>query len=390
MVVINYATREVSCKIVFYGPGLSGKTTNLQYIHGKVPSKTRGDLISLATDADRTLYFDFLPINIGDINGFTTKFQLYTVPGQVFYNATRKLVLRGVDGIVFVADSQRAKSDENIESLNNLKENLAEYGVDLKTIPFVLQYNKRDLPEVMTIAEMNALLNDGNWTVFEACANKGTGVFDTLKYVIKIVLEKAKKSSATKGTESNPMVEDAQLRSGSASSLERRDAISRDVSGVEQQGELVGPSESDIRIAARTATNDRLAALAESSIGSPHKTSAAEAPSVLAVVEEPVELEDVSSRTPVVTEEDLERGAEQITSVGRQGKATPDVDTAALADADTRYLGNRAPKQEDDSPDMVDPGERDAFSVPSMQESLRKKPKKSTGFSLFRWLFRRG
>lgn len=211
MVVINYNSREVSCKIVYYGPGLSGKTTNLIYVHGKVPGTTRGDLISLATDADRTLYFDFLPINIGDINGFTTKFQLYTVPGQVFYNATRKLVLRGVDGLIFVADSQRDKADENVESLNNLKENLEEYGIDLKDIPLAMQYNKRDLPDVMSIDELDKLLNTGNWKTFEACANKGTGVFDTLKYVIKLVLDKAKKSPQAMRTSEMGRVEDAEL-----------------------------------------------------------------------------------------------------------------------------------------------------------------------------------
>ena len=193
MVSINYSSREVNCKIVYYGPGLSGKTTNLQYVHAKVPKKTRGDLISLATDADRTLYFDFLPINIGAINGFATKFQLYTVPGQVFYNATRKLVLRGVDGVVFVGDSQCSKKDENIESLNNLKENLVEYGYDIMTLPIVLQYNKRDLPEVMSIAELQADLNWNNLPYFEASAVKGVGVFDTLKLITKLVLNKAKK-----------------------------------------------------------------------------------------------------------------------------------------------------------------------------------------------------
>lgn len=193
MVSINYSSREVNCKIVYYGPGLSGKTTNLQYVHAKVPKKTRGDLISLATDADRTLYFDFLPINIGAINGFATKFQLYTVPGQVFYNATRKLVLRGVDGVVFVGDSQRSKREENIESLNNLKENLVEYGYDIMTLPIVLQYNKRDLPDVMSIAELQADLNWNNLPYFEASAVKGVGVFDTLKLITKLVLNKAKK-----------------------------------------------------------------------------------------------------------------------------------------------------------------------------------------------------
>ncbi len=192
MVSINYSSREVCCKIVYYGPGLSGKTTNLQYVHSKVPGNTRGDLISLATEADRTLYFDFLPINIGTINGFAAKFQLYTVPGQVYYNATRKLVLRGVDGVVFVADSQPDKLDENIESLMNLQENLEEYGYNLDEMPLVIQYNKRDLPGVMSVAQLEERLNSKGWPYYEASATIGNGVFDTLKLIIKLVLDKAK------------------------------------------------------------------------------------------------------------------------------------------------------------------------------------------------------
>ena len=197
MVSINYSAREVCCKIVYYGPGLSGKTTNLQYIHSKVPKNTRGKLISLATEADRTLYFDFLPINIGTINDFQAKFQLYTVPGQVYYNATRKLVLRGVDGLVFVADSQADKMDENIESLANLEENLREYGYDVNTLPLLLQYNKRDLPGVLSVEELNARLNQRGRPHFEASATLGNGVFDTLKLIIKLVLDKAKSSSVS-------------------------------------------------------------------------------------------------------------------------------------------------------------------------------------------------
>jgi len=200
MVSINYATREVTCKIVYYGPGLSGKTTNLQYIHDKVPGNTRGKMISLATEADRTLYFDFLPINIGQISGLTAKFQLYTVPGQVYYNATRKLVLRGADGLVFVADSQADKMDENIESINNMKENLEEYGYDIKDMPIVIQYNKRDLPNVLSVEELEEKLNPYGWKHFEASAVVGTGVFDTLKMSIKIVLDKARHGD--KGTSS--------------------------------------------------------------------------------------------------------------------------------------------------------------------------------------------
>lgn len=198
MVSINYSSREVCCKIVYYGPGLSGKTTNLQYVHAKVPQNTRGKLISLATEADRTLYFDFLPINIGSINGFSAKFQLYTVPGQVYYNATRKLVLRGVDGIVFVADSQPDKMDENIESLLNLEENLSEYGYSIEDVPIVIQYNKRDLPGVLSVEQLDAQLNKRGWPHFEASATIGNGVFDTLKLVIKLVLDKAKNASSVR------------------------------------------------------------------------------------------------------------------------------------------------------------------------------------------------
>lgn len=196
MVSINYAFREISCKIVYYGPGLSGKTTNLQYVHDRVPAKSRGDLISLATEADRTLYFDFLPIHVGDIGGFSTKFQLYTVPGQVFYNATRKLVLRGVDGIVFVADSQTAKMDENIESLANMYENLKENDIDIQAMPLVIQYNKRDLPDIATIEELEKTLNPEGRPYVEASAVKGVGVFDTMKRITKLVLEDTKRKTS--------------------------------------------------------------------------------------------------------------------------------------------------------------------------------------------------
>jgi signal recognition particle receptor subunit beta len=192
MVSINYASKDICCKIVFYGPGLSGKTTNLQYVHKKIPSSTRGELISLATDQDRTLYFDFLPVDIGKIHGFSIKFQLYTVPGQVYYNATRKLVLRGVDGLVFVADSQRSKMDENIESYQNLVENLEGYGYDIEKLPLVFQYNKRDLSDLSSTDELESILNPKGLSHFEAVATQGMGVFDTLKCISKLVLDQAK------------------------------------------------------------------------------------------------------------------------------------------------------------------------------------------------------
>ncbi len=193
MASINYAFKEISCKIVYYGPGLSGKTTNLQYVHQKIPPQTRGELISLATDQDRTLYFDFLPVNIGKVHGFSTKFQLYTVPGQVYYNATRKLVLRGVDGLVFVADSQKSKMDENLESFQNLVENLVEYGYSINKMPLVLQYNKRDLTPIIPVEDLQKALNPQKLPFYEAVAVRGVGVFDTLKCISKLVLDQAKR-----------------------------------------------------------------------------------------------------------------------------------------------------------------------------------------------------
>jgi len=229
MVSINYATREVTCKIVYYGPGLSGKTTNLQLIHDKVPTNTRGKMISLATEADRTLYFDFLPINIGTISGFAAKFQLYTVPGQVYYNATRKLVLRGTDGLVFVADSQVDKMDENIESLNNMKENLAEYGYDISDVPIVIQYNKRDLPNILPVEELEAKLNEMGWKHFEASAVTGEGVFDTLKMIIKLVLDKARSSHSAASKPKSAAASEPQKAEAAvtASAGEAREEVSR-------------------------------------------------------------------------------------------------------------------------------------------------------------------
>jgi small GTP-binding protein len=188
MSFINYAAREINVKIVFYGPGLCGKTTNLQYIYEKSSPQQKGKLISLATETDRTLFFDFLPLDLGSVRGFKTRFHLYTVPGQVFYDASRKLILKGVDGVVFVADSQEARMDANVESLRNLEDNLNENGFELKTVPYVLQFNKRDLPSAMLVDDMYRLLNFKGEPTFEAVATKGIGVFETLKAVAKQVL----------------------------------------------------------------------------------------------------------------------------------------------------------------------------------------------------------
>jgi signal recognition particle receptor subunit beta len=221
MSMINYASREINCKLVYYGPGLGGKTTNLEFVYNKVAPNSRGKLISLATETERTLFFDFLPVDLGTIRGFKTRFHLYTVPGQVYYNASRKLILKGVDGVVFVADSQIERMEANIESMQNLYDNMAQHGYNLTGIPFVIQYNKRDLPNAATIRELQAALNPG-WAVedparqretadqyhegeylveqiegqwieraayFEAVAMTGDGVFDTLKAVSKLVLK---------------------------------------------------------------------------------------------------------------------------------------------------------------------------------------------------------
>jgi signal recognition particle receptor subunit beta len=221
MSMINYASREINCKLVYYGPGLGGKTTNLEHIYGKVQPDMRGKMVSLATETERTLFFDFLPVDLGTVRGFKTRFHLYTVPGQVYYNASRKLILKGVDGIVFVADSQIERMEANLESMQNLYDNMAQYGYDLTKIPFVVQYNKRDLPNAAPIKDLQGALNpgwpvedtakyrevpdpyhpgelltyqvDGSWIerapYFESVAVSGDGVFDTLKAVAKLVLK---------------------------------------------------------------------------------------------------------------------------------------------------------------------------------------------------------
>jgi signal recognition particle receptor subunit beta len=195
MSFINYSSREINCKLVYYGPGLCGKTTNLQYIYAKTSPEAKGKMISLATETERTLFFDFLPLSLGEIRGFKTRFHLYTVPGQVFYDASRKLILKGVDGVVFVADSQIERMEANIESLENLRTNLSEQGYNLDKLPYVIQYNKRDLPTAAPVEQLRELLNTTRVPEFEAAATTGAGVFETLKAVAKAVLTELKKGA---------------------------------------------------------------------------------------------------------------------------------------------------------------------------------------------------
>jgi signal recognition particle receptor subunit beta len=196
MAFINYSAREINCKLVYYGPGLCGKTTNLKVIYERTADTAKGKMISLATETERTLFFDFLPLALGEIRGFKTRFHLYTVPGQVFYDASRKLILKGVDGVVFVADSQEERFEANMESLENLQQNLGEQGLELARLPWVLQYNKRDLPNAISVEELRKVLNPtGEHLDFEASAMTGKGVFETLKALAKLVLLELRKGS---------------------------------------------------------------------------------------------------------------------------------------------------------------------------------------------------
>ena len=196
MSFINYSSREINCKLVYYGPGLGGKTTNLQFIYARTSPEAKGKMISLATETERTLFFDFLPLSLGEIRGFKTRFHLYTVPGQVFYDASRKLILKGVDGVGFVADSQNERMEANIESLENLRSNLAEQGYNLDKLPYIIQYNKRDLPNAAPMDELRQLLNPSHMPEFEACATTGVGVFETLKAIAKAVLTELRRGSS--------------------------------------------------------------------------------------------------------------------------------------------------------------------------------------------------
>ncbi len=205
MAVINYSKKEISAKIVYYGPSLCGKTTNIQSIYATIKPDQKGKLVSLATEADRTLFFDFLPIEIANIRGFKTRLHFYTVPGQVYYNSTRRAVLTGVDGLVFVADSQRDKMEENVESLANLEENLNYYGKSLKTLPLVIQYNKRDIPDAAPVNEMEQILNPDHYPYFETVATTGEGVLQTLTKITKMVLQHIEMGTSGKPQQQKPV-----------------------------------------------------------------------------------------------------------------------------------------------------------------------------------------
>jgi signal recognition particle receptor subunit beta len=370
MVSINYSSREVCCKIVYYGPGLSGKTTNLLYVHSKVPSDTRGKMISLATEADRTLYFDFLPINIGHINGFAAKFQLYTVPGQVYYNATRKLVLRGVDGVVFVADSQPDKMEENIESLVNLEENLREYGYDVDELPMVIQYNKRDLPGVLPIETLNERLNTRGLPHFGASATVGNGVFDTLKLIIKLVLEKAKSSAsdrpqqAVKFTEQpateQPAAEQPAAESAVPSEPEQPEPASEPVDAVAPQADEQPPVEE-----VQSATEDDTGRLPGRST-QPIEVGAG-APAAQA---EPVQPEPASYRPYPGSNDSPEGFDKKVSSANFSPSRTAEADDAVA-------VSGKIHSGADDDVDL---------SRPAMAPSLKKRgDKKKRGF--FKRLF---
>jgi hypothetical protein len=249
MASINYAFKEISCKIVYYGPGVCGKTTNLQAIHATVPPKFRGDLVSLATEQDRTLFFDFLPLDLGEVRGFKTKFQLYTVPGQVYYNATRQLVLRGVDGVVFVADSAADRMEDNRESLANLRENLESYGLNLDQISWVIQFNKRDLPNAVPRDEMEALLNPDHVPSMESIASKGIGVKETLKAIAALVLRRLSDI-----TESAPAASSLERKAAAAAEQQvpRSQKVSLVASGSEPRSPVPAPAGETVAAAAST------------------------------------------------------------------------------------------------------------------------------------------
>ena len=236
--LFNYASKEIIVKIVYYGPALSGKTTNLEYIHKKSNPQTRGKLISLATETDRTLFFDLLPVDLGKVRGFYIKLQLYTVPGQVKYNSTRKLVLKGADAIIFVVDSSKGLVEANVESMENLKENLKESGIDYSAIPVILQFNKQDLPDRISKEELNSRLTDRKLPCVEASAINGAGVFETLKEISKLVLDVLNKSHENSGSKTTPEKDDTTRTDGEKNTTQEKTSNPSEIANLTGNNEL--------------------------------------------------------------------------------------------------------------------------------------------------------
>jgi len=257
--LFNYATKEITLKVVYYGPGLGGKTTNLQQIHARLNPETRGKLLSLSTESDRTLFFDFLPMELGTIQGFRVRFQLYTVPGQVYYNATRKLVLKGADGVVFVADSQEAAMERNLESLQNLRDNLLANALDPDTIPMVMQYNKRDLPQIASVEELNARLNARGVPAFEAVATEGRGVVETFKAMAKLLIHDLRQKVAEGPRSAAPeeAVAEAKGKVPEAAPISLADALQESAAAASSAaGPEAPPAESPVSVAAPPASDE--------------------------------------------------------------------------------------------------------------------------------------
>ncbi|MEP0774553.1 MAG: GTPase domain-containing protein [Acidobacteriota bacterium] len=333
MVFFNWATMQMAAKIVYYGPGLCGKTTNLSYIYAKTAPGSRGEMVSLETETDRTLFFDLLPLEVGKVGGFRTRLQLYTVPGQVFYNTTRKLVLKGVDGVVFVADSQRPMADANVESLHNLQENLAELGLDIATIPLVLQYNKRDLRNILSIEELeNALNPQRTLPAFEAIAVQGDGVFETLKAITKLTLKNLRRRMAVQ--ESGKVVQPAPERAVPVVSFDPAALSAAAAQGLEQEHFAEPPeppAAAQVQVTAPPLAEIPAAtgAIGGEAAAAPRVVTPAEFPHRAESVAEAVEVlpeaqEVVAAAEPPQAEEVLEEAVEE--------EAPPEVEFATTPD----------------------------------------------------------
>ncbi|NIM19581.1 MAG: hypothetical protein GTO51_04275 [Candidatus Latescibacteria bacterium] len=339
MVVFNYSGEEINAKVVYYGPGLSGKTTNLEYIYSKMPDQVKGKMVSMKTRTDRTLFFDFLPLELGDISGFRTRFLLYTVPGQVYYNATRKLVLKGADAVVFVADSSRAKMNENIESLRNLEENLNEHGLTLDTIPWVIQYNKRDLEDAMPLSELDQHLNLLHVPAYEAVATNGTGIYETFQGIARLLYNELKKR----------LEEEARRveRKGKAQGVPRVAVESQSLETIKDQKATDSPQQKGAQPAQEPS--------------SPSETAA--------TTPKPASASRSGKRGAVSDAIDL--ALRELDVPARTTQATAEPSDSPQADTSRRAPGNEAKQT---PPPQMDPVEVDAKSVPSPQKGTPASP----------------